>query len=341
MKRSRLGILFALATFLLCTVVLSVAQQNVQITKGPSVEQSTPNSAVVAWSTNVNASTILKYGTDANNLNQTAQAPWGGLTHRVHINNLQPNTTYYMQVESTQGSGTGTAAVSGVSQFQTANGPASMNPTAANSAPAYNPSTFKLMAGPIPQQVTSNSANIWWETNEPLNGAIIKYGTSPSAMNQTVPAQTSNGISNTVHLTNLQPGTLYYVSIWRPDGQQAAMGSFTTPANQQAQNVNVTNGPVIQNLASNQAVIAWQTSVPASSIVKYGTSAQALNQTAQSQWTSGTHTVTLNNLQPNTEYWFQVQSAQAQGTGTSTQTGAFPFWTPAPGQAAYNIPPQF
>jgi phosphodiesterase/alkaline phosphatase D-like protein len=109
------------AAFLLLAFAAARAQQNqnVQITKGPVIESVTSNSAVIAWSTNVNASTMVKYGTDPNNLTQTAEAPWGGLTHRVTISNLQPNTKYYFQVQSGQGQGTGTGALSSISQFQT------------------------------------------------------------------------------------------------------------------------------------------------------------------------------------------------------------------------------
>ncbi len=104
-------------------VATAQSSQNVQITKGPTIENAGNNSAVIAWSTNTNASTVLKYGTDPNNLNQTAEAPWGGLTHRVTIKNLNPNTTYYFQVTSAQGQGSGTGAVSTIEQFKTANGP--------------------------------------------------------------------------------------------------------------------------------------------------------------------------------------------------------------------------
>lgn len=338
------GLFVTVTLFVLWAVGLGSAQsKNLQITKGPTVEHSTSNSAIVAWSTNVNGSTVLKYGTDPNNLNQTTEAPWGGLTHRVTLNNLQPNTTYYFRVESAQGQGTGTTAMSNVSQFKTENGPASASTGSSGSAQPFNAATFKVLAGPIPQQVTDKSAKLWWETNESTSGSIVKYGTSASAMNQTAQSQSSDGLSHWAQLSNLQPGTQYFVSIWRPDGQQSTTGTFSTqPANYaQAQTVRLTNGPVVQKLSDNQAVVSWQTSAPSSSIVKYGTSPNALNQTAESAWTSGTHTVTIKNLQPNTEYWFQVESAQARGTGTATQSNAFPFWTVPSGQAAFNIAPQF
>ena len=56
----------------------------------------------------------IKYGTDRNNLSQTADAAEKSTTnHRVKLDNLQPSTTYYFQiVQSGQN-------VGGVQQFQT------------------------------------------------------------------------------------------------------------------------------------------------------------------------------------------------------------------------------
>lgn len=112
----------------ICVVVIVVAvwiqaqdepPKNVQITKGPRVEGVTSDTAVIAWSTNVNASTLVRYGVDQQKLTATAEQPWGGLTHRVTIRSLQPGTTYYFQAESNQGQGTGTKAVSDLGTFST------------------------------------------------------------------------------------------------------------------------------------------------------------------------------------------------------------------------------
>jgi phosphodiesterase/alkaline phosphatase D-like protein len=93
--------------------------QNLQITDGPRVESVTGNSAILAWSTNIGSSAIVHYGTDPKNLSQMAEAPWSNSTHRVTLSNLQPNTTYYFQVESSQGQGTGTGTMSAIEQFRT------------------------------------------------------------------------------------------------------------------------------------------------------------------------------------------------------------------------------
>jgi hypothetical protein len=73
----------------------AAADASVKITNGPVVEAVTGNTATVAWSTNRRGSSRVNYGTDANNLTQLGEAPWGqgGLTHRVELKNLQPNTT--------------------------------------------------------------------------------------------------------------------------------------------------------------------------------------------------------------------------------------------------------
>lgn len=98
---------------------IGTASNAVQITNGPVVEVVTDTTVQIAWSTNVNAGTTLRYGTDPSHLEQTAGMPWGGLTHRVTVKNLQPNTTYYFKAESAQGQGTGTLAETGQSSFQT------------------------------------------------------------------------------------------------------------------------------------------------------------------------------------------------------------------------------
>jgi len=92
---------------------------SVEITHGPVVESVTDTTAVIAWSTNVNAGTLLRYGTDVNHLDQSVGMPWGGLTHRVNLKDLKPDTKYYFKAESPQGQGTGSTAVAPQSFFRT------------------------------------------------------------------------------------------------------------------------------------------------------------------------------------------------------------------------------
>jgi phosphodiesterase/alkaline phosphatase D-like protein len=97
-----------------------------RITNGPVMKETTRNSAEVAWSTDAPGSSVVKYGTSPNALNETAEEPWGGkresngdYNHTVWIKNLKPDTTYYYKVETGQGLGTGTEADSRTGQFRT------------------------------------------------------------------------------------------------------------------------------------------------------------------------------------------------------------------------------
>ena len=99
--------------------------QAVKIVDGPRIEGVGHNWAIIAWTTNTGGSTVVRYGTDANNLSQTAKAPYAdnektkAQNHRVHLNNLKPNTKYFFVADSGQGEGTGSESKSGVQEFTT------------------------------------------------------------------------------------------------------------------------------------------------------------------------------------------------------------------------------
>jgi len=99
--------------------------QAVKITDGPRVEGTGPTWAVIAWTTNTGGSSIVRYGTSANSLSQTAKSAYAdndktkAQNHRVHLKNLKPNTKYFFQVDSGQGERTGTEAKSSVAEFTT------------------------------------------------------------------------------------------------------------------------------------------------------------------------------------------------------------------------------
>ncbi|HEY2115543.1 MAG TPA: fibronectin type III domain-containing protein [Candidatus Angelobacter sp.] len=97
----------------------------VRIVDGPRVEGVGPTWAVIAWTTNTGGSTVVRYGTDANNLSQRSQSAYAdnertkAQNHRVHLKNLKPNTKYFFVVDSGQGEGTGSEAKSNVAEFTT------------------------------------------------------------------------------------------------------------------------------------------------------------------------------------------------------------------------------
>lgn len=336
----------------------------VQITQQPKVEFANQNSAKIAWSTNVQAGSVVKYGTDPNNLSQTATAPWGGTTHRVQINNLQPGTTYYYQAMSAHASGSGTQALGPVGQFTTAgnngqtaqygnNGQYGNNRQYGNNGQYGNNSypssqsmpnaqgrqdNVQILAGPVVQNLTGNSASLWWQTDDRA-ATHVKYGTEPNNLGQSA-YEPGGSRNHTVQLSGLQPGQTYYFQLMRQDGSVRTQGQFMTPGqnamNTRGQQNQITNGPMLDMVGSNNAIVSWSTAAPASSVVRYGTNPNSLNQTAQAPWGSTTHRVTLNNLQPNTHYYFEVISSQSRGSNAMAQsTGQF--HTVGQGQQAMTI----
>ncbi len=193
-----------------------------------------------------------------------------------------------------------------------------------------------IVAGPIPENVTSNSARIWWQTNSP-SSTILRYGTDANNLSQHKEVAWGQA-SHQIDLTGLQPDTTYYFEIDTSGQRAITRQTFKTESAQQAQSqFQITHGPVIEQLTPNSAVIAWTTNAPASSVVMYGSDPNNLNQKAEAAWGQTTHRVTVNGLQPNTHYWFEVQSGQAQGTGQMAQSNPFPATTVASGQSAMNF----
>src|SRR5215813_7692787 len=83
--------------------------------------------------------------------------------------------------------------------------------------------------------------------------------------------------------------------------------------------VKITNGPVIESVFDDHAVIAWSTNAKSSTTLMYGTDRNNLSQQVQAPWGGSPHRVTVKNLQPSTTYYFRVQDQNAQHTGTGLQ----------------------
>lgn len=101
-----------------------------QVDVTPMVESAADTFAFIRWTTSNPGGTILHYaivhyGNDPNHLNLTAVSPTRinpahtGTVFRVRMSDLQPDTTYYYKVSSTQADGTPDPATSSVTKFST------------------------------------------------------------------------------------------------------------------------------------------------------------------------------------------------------------------------------
>lgn len=103
---------------------------HVEITKAPELEAADSRMAIIRWTTTNPRGDdehygVVHYGTDADNLNQTARGhirlnrAHPETMFRVRLQPLQPETTYYYKVTSMGASGENDGVESGVSQFTT------------------------------------------------------------------------------------------------------------------------------------------------------------------------------------------------------------------------------
>lgn len=211
-----------------------------QLTHAPVVEGVGSTTAVIAWTTNRGGSSIVHYGTSPSSLSETAESPYTRssgsqhATHRVHLKNLKPSTTYYFQVDSGQGQGTGTEVKSEVGTFTTkasggATAPGEANENAAERQPV------KITDGPRVEKVDKTDATIAWTTNA-ASSSVVRYGTSPASLSQTAqsPYADAEGASKQTHrveVKNLKPNTTYYFMVDSGQGE----GTGTEAKSQVAQ----------------------------------------------------------------------------------------------------------
>jgi hypothetical protein len=73
----------------------------------------------------------------------------------------------------------------------------------------------------------------------------------------------------------------------------------------------ITRGTYLQLATANSITIRWRTNIPTNSSVQYGTIANNLANTATDTATTTEHIVALNNLLPNTRYYYAVGSTTA------------------------------
>lgn len=217
---------------------------------------------------------------------------------------------------------------------------------------APSASDAQVVAGPIPEKVTSSSAVVWWQTTAPEESILI-YGTSPGDQPYRI-QRPWNTTTHEVSVKKLQPGTTYYLAILQPDGSKSAVGQFTTQPSGYSRdsNVRITNGPLFERISPDSATIAWSTNLPSSFVVHYGADPQKLDQTAKASWTPTTHRVVLGGLSSDTHYYFTIepepQSSQAiqpeppsqEEAASFPATQLYAFRTLARGQQAVNIGPK-
>jgi phosphodiesterase/alkaline phosphatase D-like protein len=173
----------------------------------------------------------------------------------------------------------------------------------------------------------------------------LNYGLTVGHLDQTGAEQTQPGKQreHRIVLKNLQPDQNYFFQLLDAQDKVLASGQFQTEPSEFAQvgKLKIIDGPVFEYLTDTSAQIAWTTNNPSSTLLRYGADPNDLRKTAQAPWGQETHRVEITGLEPNTKYYFVVESAQARDSGTMAKSAEGAFQTERQGEAALtNIEPR-
>ena len=164
---------------------------------------------------------------------------------------------------------------------------------------------------------------------------IVRYGTDPQRLTETQQSPWGDQVHR-VELSRLEPGTEYFVEVVGPEGDVRGQARFRTEA-PGAAGPKITDGPRIEFLGTNSAVIAWTTNEPANGVVRYGTEPGAQAETAEAPSNQTTHRVTLRRLKPGAIYYFSVESSTGRDQEKTAKSGVAPFRTPETPERAMRI----
>jgi immunomodulating metalloprotease len=275
------------------------------ITGGPTLVFADQTSAIIEWTTDEPASSIVEFG--------TPRVPVDGdpgafrLVHRVRLTGLSPNTAYPANVRSADPDGNET--VSGDFTFHTA--------TADDAAPPV------ITAGPTVIATSDTRIVIAWTTNEPATtGVSYNDGTAYDL-------GTDLALTRTHRMTlgGLTPGTLYHITASSTD----AAGNGPTLSGVLDVMTNATPDTVIPTLSNVQvsdvtatrAVITWTTDEPTNAILLFVASGDSTANLQGDLDLSLAHEQAPNGLMPDTTYLFFLFSIDVAGNTGQFVGGTF------------------
>lgn len=182
---------------------------------------------------------------------------------------------------------------------------------------------LQLIANPVPaiacampnvnlfgtRNLTSSTAEVFWTPIPGVQSYNVRYRIRNSGSLYSVAVNTTSALQV---LTNLLPLTNYewiIQSVCSGNALSAftSSGWFTTLA--ASATTTLLRGPYLPIATSNSITIQWRTNNATNSEVKYGTIQTQLNNTTSDLNVNTEHAITLNNLQPNTKYYYSIGSA--------------------------------
>jgi len=192
------------------------------------------------------------YSSDLSSVIGTAKVVYAGNGSNFNLTGLEPNTTYYLAAYSYNGSGSNSAFLT-----TAANG----NETTLYSEPTTPPSNINFSNN------YTTSVTVNWTPGNGTNSIVLAYNNTPSGapVDGTSYTASSNfggtgstigngkvvyiGSGNSVNVTGLNPGTMYYFRVYTFNGSGNKTNYLNTPANGSNQTLLAANKLVITSIS--------------------------------------------------------------------------------------------
>jgi phosphodiesterase/alkaline phosphatase D-like protein len=260
----------------------------------------TVSAATIQWSTNENATSVVKFGLSST-YGLEASSSSLTLNHAITLTSLASGKTYHYQVVSADNGGN--KATSADYTFTTLD----MTPP--------------VITGPAVTGVTKTGAVVSWTTDEAAD-TLVQYGTTASYGASS--GSSTPSTSHTVTLTGLTSSTLYHYKVTSADPSKNSACSVDLTFTTADGTPPVISGVSSSAISATSATVTWTTDEASSTVVRYGTTS-GYGSTVTNPALVTVHSATLTNLTASTTYHFQVSSTDSGSN--SANSGEFTFAT--------------
>ncbi len=274
------------------------------------------STATIMWETDENADSLVEYGKIPGLGMIKENEGEFGKDHSVTLTNLEPGTTYYFRVNSTDASNNTNHSI--VATFITTNEPT--DPP-------------DITQGPDELDKTETSVTIEWKTNKPTN-SVLSYRTELEDWKAIPEPQDQYQIDHSIPITGLSPSTQYYYKIEFEDSEgnsdEYIDGAFVTEGPPDLTPPGIESGPELIILTDTTATIVWVTDEESDSLVRYGiTDSYGLEEPSDGPTDEYVtiHNITLTDLSHSTTYHYQVESRDTSPNKNEATSGDYTFTT--------------
>ncbi|MBN2128859.1 MAG: fibronectin type III domain-containing protein, partial [Sedimentisphaerales bacterium] len=287
-----------------------------KITSGPSATDITVSSARIVWTTNESCDSVVRYGVKPGTYPTQVSSSVMTANHQVLLKNLDADRTYYYIVESTDAGG--------------------------NTVQSQQHS-FKTDPDEWPDLLVED----FEETNGTITARIKNAGDATAGAGHSAALYVDNQFVDSAYIpVSLAPGAHYDATFqqytWectQPQRVLLVVADLQNVVDESDEDNNsrqetwtcdltaplILTGPDVEDITTTSATVLWTTDEDSDSVVWYGTKHNSYSVREFDATLTKSHSIALSALEPDTLYYYFVESTD--DSGNSTQSGEHTFQT--------------